>query len=154
MTPEGAIPDIWIASDDPPAYVNIKLGAINAFQTHLLNETGKTLKVLEDDPTGKHYATMEALATTTEGAVGGVQMHKTFDTAQMVAYADPSVSPGNMGLNAHAVAHVHPEGYIQAATVTQTVVMVDATPGAKAVQGAYVPPLTPRTAANVGTAST
>ena len=60
QTAEGRITQIEYDSADSAYYVNVKLAAINALQTHLPGGS-----VLVSDPTGTHYANFVALSETT-----------------------------------------------------------------------------------------
>jgi hypothetical protein len=37
QSPTGEITQIWYNEDDSPYFINVKLGAINSFQTHIVN---------------------------------------------------------------------------------------------------------------------
>jgi hypothetical protein len=56
QTLDGAIPEIWYQTDDSPYFVNVKVSAINAFQTRVV-QPGSPLQAQEHDPVGYHYST-------------------------------------------------------------------------------------------------
>jgi hypothetical protein len=56
QTLDGAIPESWYQTDDSPYFVNVKVSAINAFQTRVV-QPGSPLQAQEHDPVGYHYST-------------------------------------------------------------------------------------------------
>jgi hypothetical protein len=116
----GQITLIEYYSDDPIYYVNVKVGAINAFQTAIVG-VGSTQTVLESDPVGNHSSSI----TGSLGSDGVLYLIKIFNQADFTAFPDPTLTPSNMEIQATAVAGVHPEGYIVSSTQNQIAVLVD-----------------------------
>jgi hypothetical protein len=119
----GEITEIQYYSNDPIYYVDVKLGAINAFQTSIV-AAGKAAVVLEVDPIGNH-------STQVSGAVGpdgSLVLTKVFSQVDFSAFPDHTVTPKNMLINVQAVTGVHAEGYVINSTLRQTVIMTNGAP--------------------------
>jgi len=123
----GEITEIWYNENDSPYFINVKISAINAFQTRVV-APGANLMAAESDPAGYHYSSF----------VGGNQqttllVSKTFTEKDFTSFADPNVKPANLKLNALTSTSVHSEGYIVGASVNQQVVITNANPQASSV---------------------
>lgn len=123
----GEITEIWYNEDDSPYFINVKISAINAFQTRVV-APGANLLAAESDPAGYHYSSF----------IGGNQqstllVSKTFTEKDFTSFADPNVKPANLKLNALTSTSVHNDGYILGASVNQQVVITNANPQASSV---------------------
>lgn len=94
QTSDGAIPVVEYQSNDPPFYVNVKLAAINAFQTQL-----RSGAAIVNDPTGVHSAAFVAQALT---------VNATFTQANYVTFMDPTVTAQKVLVTARASVSFHP----------------------------------------------
>lgn len=115
----GSIPEVWINGQDSPYYVNVKLGAINAFQTKIVPPQQKAL-VLETAPVGVYKANI-AGTSSSESLV----LTKTFNQKDMQQFSDNNVKSNMVDLAATATTTVHSSGYIAASNVNQLVNMVN-----------------------------
>jgi hypothetical protein len=120
QSPDGTIHDVWHQKDDSPFYVNIKLGAINAFQTRV----GLNAKATESDPVGIHTSAFVATPDT-----NNVVITKTFSQDDVTSFTDAKLSKDNVKLTAKSTHNVHAAGYIQSAIVEQSVVLYNANQG-------------------------
>jgi len=113
----GEIPKVWYQKGDSSYYVNVKLGAINAFQTHVV-ASGKTEKVLEADPVGSHFSNLKGSGSDKLSIV------KTFTEDDFKSFPDAKLKKGNLKLIATTTTTVHSAGYIMGSSVDQQVTMV------------------------------
>eukprot|EP00003_Mantamonas_plastica_P033661 TRINITY_DN977_c0_g1_i1.p1 TRINITY_DN977_c0_g1~~TRINITY_DN977_c0_g1_i1.p1 ORF type:complete len:789 (+),score=287.66 TRINITY_DN977_c0_g1_i1:194-2560(+) len=121
--PNGVIPEVWYQQEDDPMLVRIKLGAINSFQTYIL-EVDTNVTQVEKDPTGVH----ETFFLGASGDSDALIVNKDFNQASFSKFMDPNVNAKNINFKATGQANVHPSGYISTATTTQAVVMIDMSP--------------------------
>jgi len=116
---DGSIPEVIYESDDSPFYVQVKLAAINTFQTSLTSGL-----VQMTDPTGVHSAAF---------ALQQLTINSTFGASSYKSFMDPNVNAGNVQLTARAQVTFHPtDGSIVSAENHQHVVVVTSQPGAAA----------------------
>jgi hypothetical protein len=114
----GQIVDIQYSQRDPIYYINVKVGAINAFQTAIVG-VGATQTIYESDPMGNH----SAMVTGAISPTGGLLLTKVFNQADFTAFPDPTLSDSSVQLNAKVVTTVHPDGYISYSTLDQLAVL-------------------------------
>lgn len=72
----GEIPTIWFYEGDSPYFVEVKLGAINAFQTRFV-DVGRTVNVRENDPVGSHNSRVSGRSGS-RGSTAPLVLTKTF----------------------------------------------------------------------------
>jgi hypothetical protein len=125
QSPDGQILNVWYQTNDSPFYVNIKLGAINAFQTRL----GANLKATESDPIGIHTSSFVSSPNSND-----VIITKTFSQDDVSSFTDAKLSKNNVKLAAKATHSVHAAGHIQSAVVEQSVVLYNANQGPAAAK--------------------
>lgn len=119
----GQITLIAYHSDDPVYYVNVKVGAINAFQTQFV-AVSSSMNVEESDPVGNHSTLVQGSL----GSNGNLVLTKQFNQKDVTAFPDPQVNAQNMELNVQVVAGVHPTGFIQSSSYTQATVFTNDNP--------------------------
>jgi hypothetical protein len=112
---DGTIPVVFYETDDSAFYVQVKLAAINMFQTSL-----KSGSFVVTDPTGVHAASFALQALT---------IRSNFTASSYKSFMDPAVNAGNIKLAASASVTFHPsDGSIVAAANQQHVVSVTGQP--------------------------
>eukprot|EP00761_Pharyngomonas_kirbyi_P004489 gb/GECH01004494.1/.p1 GENE.gb/GECH01004494.1/~~gb/GECH01004494.1/.p1 ORF type:complete len:853 (+),score=228.62 gb/GECH01004494.1/:1-2559(+) len=120
--PTGEISKIWYNKDDKPYFVQVKVSAINAFQTKVVG-VGSHHKAQEDDPVGVHYSNFAGSSGSHDAPL---TVAKTFNQKDVTKFADPKVSPHNVNLDARTTTGIHKEGYINSASVDQTTILISA----------------------------
>lgn len=109
MWADGSIPLVQYQSDDSPYYVNVKLSAINAFQTSMQPGT-----FIVDDPTGVHSA---------QFALTDVVINTQFSQSSYKSFMDPTVTADSVQLQALGSVTFHPtNGAVVAASNQQHVI--------------------------------
>jgi hypothetical protein len=116
----GQVTQIEYYSDDPVYYVNVKVSAINAFQTAFV-AVGQNSTILESDPIGNHQTAVSASLS----ANGVLLLTEVFNQADFVVFPDPTLTPTNMDINARQVTGVHPTGYVVSSTYNQAAILRD-----------------------------
>ena len=111
VRPDGSIPLVMYDSQDSLYYVQVKLAAINCFQT----STYASQKTV-DDPSGVHLVSYTLPQTNT--------VHGAFNAESYQSFMDPSVSARNVQINALNRAEFHPSGYISVGSTQQNVLLV------------------------------
>jgi hypothetical protein len=119
QTPTGEIPEIWYYSGDSPYFVNVKVSAINAFQTRVVSP-GSPLQAQEHDPVGYHYSTFIGADKQTN-----LLVTKSFTQQDVLSFPDKNLKSSNIRLNAQTATAVHAEGHIMSSTVSQLVALVN-----------------------------
>jgi hypothetical protein len=125
QTPEGRIVEVWYEEGDSPYFVNIKLGAINAFQTKVV---ASPTAALETDVVGVHTANFAPSIS-----AGVTTITKKFTQNDFHSFADPSVTTRTFSIDGTSTASVSAKNQIIAASVKQVTVYVDATVQSKPV---------------------
>jgi len=118
QTKAGQIVNVKYQFGDKPYYVEVKLGAINSFHTSVIAPSSHAT-VDETDVVGDHSSLYS-------GALQGdksLSLTKGFDQTDFSAFVDPHLSPSNVVLKAQASTNIHPNGYIQATSVSQSVLL-------------------------------
>lgn len=110
----GEIISIEYDDEDPLDYINVKVGAINAFQTSFVSP-GTHKRLVESDPVGTHLSKVSSSL----GEDGVLYLSKECDQDDFTAFSDSSVSDENMQVQIEHVTGIHPEGYIVSAETEQ-----------------------------------
>jgi len=126
QSPTGEILQIWYQEGDSPYFVNVKVGAINAFQTRVVPPNQQPVKALESDPVGNHYSYFVSAGS------NSLTVSKTFTQQDFSSFPDPNLRRHNININANTQTTVHPSGHIAAASVLQDVVVVNINPDSSA----------------------
>jgi hypothetical protein len=113
----GEVGEVSVSADDSEYFVQIKLGAINAFHTLLQPASTAGYTSTETDVTGVHSTAFTAVD-------GGVS--KSFTQTDMLEFSDSTLQQHNVHLESTGEAFVHPSaGYIHRASVSQSATLVD-----------------------------
>lgn len=95
----GLIPQVAYDEQDSPFYVNVKLAAINAFQTSVAGAMNATHNVAQlDDPTGVHAAQF-SISQVDANTVGVASV---FNANSYISFMDPTLTSRSVLLNATA----------------------------------------------------
>eukprot|EP01116_Phalansterium_solitarium_P021912 TRINITY_DN7034_c0_g1_i1.p1 TRINITY_DN7034_c0_g1~~TRINITY_DN7034_c0_g1_i1.p1 ORF type:complete len:754 (+),score=326.84 TRINITY_DN7034_c0_g1_i1:241-2262(+) len=130
MQPLGDIAFIWqsfngtvlrvaFSRNDPDFFIEVKLGAANALQTHVV-APGKNTSVLTLDPVGAYMADVVAV-----GEKSALMITKNFTQSNVVRFTDPTVDPDNVVISAGTVTAIGLDGVIKTANVDQFVQLVN-----------------------------
>jgi len=117
----GEIVQIWYNQDDSPYFVNVKVGAINSFQTHVV-AANQQMTTVENDPVGTHNSNFLGIADQF------LVVNKTFSQLDFQAFPDPNLQPGNVQITALTSTTIHNDGYILSSSVDQLTNLVNASP--------------------------
>jgi len=109
--PSGEITTIWYNTADSAYFVQVKISAISAFQTHVTQ--GIVNGVLEQDPVGTHTSNYQG------SAAAMLNIAKQYNQQNFRSFSDAQVTANNVAIAASALTTVHNEGYIYSTTVSQ-----------------------------------
>jgi hypothetical protein len=121
----GEIVKIWYNTADSPYFVNVKAGAINAFQTRVVPANQQTFKYQESDLIGVHNSNFVGIKT----GDNSLNIVKSFDQKDITKFAtDPNLRASDLILNVNQGVSVNLQGYIQSTTFNQKVLLVQTPP--------------------------
>jgi len=119
----GEIVQIWYEDNDDPVLVNIRIGVINAFHSHLMG-FGQSTKIYNDqDPVAVHNSLVSGKQSTVPDV--SLEVHKSFTQNDVITFSDPTVKPWNVQFNSDQTLYVNQNGYILGAELNHFVTLVD-----------------------------
>jgi len=113
----GEISDIKVSKKDSEYVVQVKIGAINAFQTSI--QPGSEYSSAENDVVGVHTSTFRSIEKENV-----TEITKTFSQTDVSTFADPTLVSKNVQLQASGVVHMNQDGKVQFASFEQTATLV------------------------------
>jgi len=127
----GEIVKIWYNTGDSPYFVNVKAGAINAFQTRVVPANQQTFQYQETDLIGVHNSDFVGV----KAGDNSLNIAKSFDQKDFSKFAtDPNLQASDLILNVNQGVSVNPQGYIQSTSFKQKVLLVQTPPSSQPKQ--------------------